>query len=444
MEELARAEPADHPAQIARLLAIRWLGEHGVTASRGTLERIAAGQAGQDRLGFARDYARRSLARLDRQPPRRAPTAENSLREALRWFPDTATSVEALDMSVSWANQPFALGRLVEQIPPDQPGAPFALRPTLLTAAREPDYYPEVEQIGNVRIDRFALATLPPARQGGKGCALIRLTGRGDHGALVDYFHREHGLPLIGWEARHDDVPITLLGKAGVAMALIGDTDLVAAINLDEPGDNFPAVEQMLALRSGQGGDVFHGPFAAELRELPGNDSGLVIGELPGDCKLTLAKAYELPAEPRRIALHAVVDESASIDLQFRCFLRTPEDARAFAATVLGQRERQVDDLRRLGSSPSIDVLVRTLNSIRMETEGSTVSGSARVSGDVPAALGEVPLLALGQYLGQSLASAFAFLGIVLLGSLTAAAGLAGALVFIVLRGRASRARRSA
>src|SRR5262249_51293534 len=81
LEQLAGTPPADAKGEVAQLLAIRWLGEHRTEAARGTLERIAQGQVGEDKYHFAQEYARRALAALDGQRPARPRTAENSLRQ---------------------------------------------------------------------------------------------------------------------------------------------------------------------------------------------------------------------------------------------------------------------------------------------------------------------------------------------------------------------------
>ena len=77
LADLAAKEPADGKTQVAQLLAIRWLGEHGAEVKkaskvRETLEEIALGKKGKDAQGFARDYARapwRNLTASLRQRP---------------------------------------------------------------------------------------------------------------------------------------------------------------------------------------------------------------------------------------------------------------------------------------------------------------------------------------------------------------------------------------
>ena len=72
MLELAAKDPVDGPTQFAQLLALRALGEDSAfkkaanyAAGRQVIEAIAAGKTGQDKLGFAKEYALRTLALLD-------------------------------------------------------------------------------------------------------------------------------------------------------------------------------------------------------------------------------------------------------------------------------------------------------------------------------------------------------------------------------------------
>src|SRR4051812_39880890 len=76
MVELAGKDPVDGPTQLAQLLAMRVLGEDdkftkspNYAAQRAVLEAIASGKKAQDRVGFAREYAQRLLARIDGAKP---------------------------------------------------------------------------------------------------------------------------------------------------------------------------------------------------------------------------------------------------------------------------------------------------------------------------------------------------------------------------------------
>lgn len=434
MEALATKEPADTRAEGARLLAIRWLGEHKVEEARETLLRLARGPNAADRLGFAQEYARRSLAHLDGRPFRRGPSAANYLRQGLDWFPSETVSVAALDLSVAWADMPLTvkgfggLTALREASPretrgsdrgqPDAPAGPaaadirpdFVLNPTTmirLFGGRE-ELSRWVDRFGNVELTRIACAELPPTRPGGKRPRLVRLTGRGDHGALVEFFRLAPDLDIVTWERRPGNEPITVLrGQEGQpAVAVIGNTDVVLAAAPESPGAEMAALDEALGVRARRWGGILLGPLARDLAEIPERASGLLAGELTEEESEELAKHSGLPAPPRHLLLHATVDETGSVDLRFRGRARTAGEAGDFVEGVRQWRDRQKAALTELGEAEQLEPLTKALNSIRVEADGTAVSGQAQISGDVPAALGEVLPAALQALFAAAVASA--------------------------------------
>src|SRR5262249_26973970 len=176
LEELAGKLPEDAKAEVAQLLAIRWLGEHRVEAARGTLQRIAQGQIAQDKHRFAQDYARRALAALDGQRPARPLTTENSLRQALEWFPEETTLAVAVDLTASWANKPFRIPAPPNPDPAAPAQKPFVFDLAHLQWANWEPLYQAADELGNIRFQRVALAypvPLPPDRE---GLVMVRLT----------------------------------------------------------------------------------------------------------------------------------------------------------------------------------------------------------------------------------------------------------------------------
>src|SRR6266404_2831611 len=51
MEAVAEAQPGSAAEEVAQLLAIRWLGEHGAVQAKSTLLKIANGQLAGDEMG---------------------------------------------------------------------------------------------------------------------------------------------------------------------------------------------------------------------------------------------------------------------------------------------------------------------------------------------------------------------------------------------------------
>jgi hypothetical protein len=401
LEEIARTRPDDGKTQAAQLLAIRWLGEHRVAGARETLLAIAGGRLAQDRHGFARDYARRALAALDGRCPERARTAENSLREALQWFPEDVVAVAALDLGVSWANKPFGTKAVLVSTSPGRPPEPMVVRPSPFPQGgcgdRENDPYRWTNHLGNVRVLRVAVAVLPPAPAGGKPGVLVRCTGLWDHQRLVEHLRQEQEISLVREEAKAPADRITLLrARDGSMLAVVGDTDLIFGES-DLQGEDLAAVEQALEVRAGRKASVLRGPLAADLREVPVNASGLYAGQVDQEViGPPLAKHFGIPHVPHHLVLHATVDETGSIDVGFRGLMRTPEEARAFTESIRESRDRALASLGPSRPTGSAVALSETLNSITTADDGASVSGKARVSGDLPQALTE---WALGQLL---------------------------------------------
>src|SRR5262245_65297475 len=77
MIEIASKKPEDGKAQIAQLLALRALAEQPELMKNAknsaeilvTLEKMAKGELAKDRLGFAEDYAARTLQALGKATP---------------------------------------------------------------------------------------------------------------------------------------------------------------------------------------------------------------------------------------------------------------------------------------------------------------------------------------------------------------------------------------
>jgi hypothetical protein len=103
MVELASKDPVTGQAQIAQLLALRTLGADAnfkksanYATQRTLLEGIAAGSKAQDKQGFAKEYAQRTLAQIDGVKPPALPSL-GSREEGLAWFPSSATIVGGLE-----------------------------------------------------------------------------------------------------------------------------------------------------------------------------------------------------------------------------------------------------------------------------------------------------------------------------------------------------------
>src|SRR5262245_25195140 len=106
MQELVLAQPRDEAAQVAQLLALRWLADHPTAETKTVLAQVAERKPAGEMDRFAAEYARRALDKIAGKPFTAAP--RTSLRDGLRWFPRDVTDGGGLDLTVSWANKPFA------------------------------------------------------------------------------------------------------------------------------------------------------------------------------------------------------------------------------------------------------------------------------------------------------------------------------------------------
>jgi hypothetical protein len=426
MEVLAQTEPTDGPRQIAQLLAIRWLGDHRMETARATLTRIGEGRLAQDKHGFARDHARRALAQLYGEPPARLPAPGTELRETLAWFPRDATTILALDLGTPWANKPFSLKGVGSAPSSGGPQTPFLLRPALLTAAHEGDFYRWSERVGNVEFDRVAAAVLPPARPGGTERRLLRVTGRGNWSWLItSALHEESFSPaaqdaLIRWEREPSGEPITLFlaPESRMALAIVGTTDLIVASDPDGSRDAMELVEQALQARAAGPGGLSRGSLRADLEQIPEDAAAFCVGALPEDLQQGLSGEGGLPAMPRRLIAYATVGEGRAVTLRIRAQMDTPEKAQALVEAIRGWRERQLAEVEKLRTDHSAEALIQMLESITAEAQDTSVRGEARASGAFPEALGDFVELwvghAVGALVGGVLALAFQTLLIVL------------------------------
>jgi hypothetical protein len=225
MREVAARELAvEALAPVNRLLAIRWLGENAEAVkndrqARRVLERIAAGDRARDPQGFARDYARRALARLDGKPDPVPTVPDDSLRaDALAWFPEKAVLVGGFDF-----RPPPGL-----DLPAD-PSLRALLAGSLSDRARK-ELYALAEVLGNVRVDRISFALMPPPKEC-KARAFIRITGLLERKRLLDFIRADRPEARVKQEQGPRGELITLIstGPEGPAAALVGDTDLLIA-----------------------------------------------------------------------------------------------------------------------------------------------------------------------------------------------------------------------
>ena len=104
MIDVALTEPKTGKAQIMQLDALRYLADESAAfkkasnyaSNREAIELIAEGKRAQDKLGFAKEYAQRTLDKLDgKKPPEQKITPIR--KDAFNWFPADSTLVYGVD-----------------------------------------------------------------------------------------------------------------------------------------------------------------------------------------------------------------------------------------------------------------------------------------------------------------------------------------------------------
>jgi hypothetical protein len=475
VEELARTLPTDLRKQVAQLLALRWLGDHRVEAARGALMAIADGRLAQDEYGFARDYARRALARLDGKSPAQVSGPGKDLRAALQWFPEDAESALGLDLRTAWADRPFKLKTLGSFFRSDgRAGVPLVLDPSLLNGpsplndGNAENLYRWVERVGNIEIDTIVAVQLVPTRLPQEERAVFRFTGRGNWIRLIENLRPDgppspaqgeqagdppdgHGCGsgaepwVVSWQRGPAGESITLLRNPGqgTTFCLVGERDVIVASDQDGRERDSEIIEQVLQVRAGRSAALPGGRLAAELDELPDGACAFWAGKLSEAERQSPVKQDALPVAPRRIVGYAAADKDKGIHVRFRAHMATAEEAESFVQAIQMRRQQQIEEVDKLKPNSSAEVVTRTLESIRTEAEGVSVSGDADIPGDFPEALGEVVELTIGWAVGMLVAGAFETLVYIFyaLVAVVALIAIAGVVLVVVLALRAGHRR---
>lgn len=377
--ELAGKDPSDGRTQIAQLLAIRWLGEHAAEAKkdksvRPLLEQIAAGKKAQDSQGFAKEYAERALALFDGKTPPVRTLPENSMREALAWFPEGASYFGGIDMRGSGEKllDDDALRKLLSRnVPP---------------MARQ-EIYKAVDSLGNLRIDRISFAYRPDANNERKDQIYIRVTGKGDPKRVAAFFRE-----LQNGAVKEDKGPkglalLLIEGDMPPVVAIAGDSDIVFA-GYEHNSEKHQEVMQRVLdiIKDGKPSIV---TSVADLKKVPANACGLLMGDVPERTKRTIA-AEVLPALPRRLQLDAT--RGKDIVLRVQATMDNADDAKKLADKVEELKKQGSEGLKMLPpqikiKQETIDLLTKALSSLKVEPKAADISGGLTIPGALLKAL---------------------------------------------------------
>ncbi|MFL5244672.1 MAG: hypothetical protein ACJ8FY_21430 [Gemmataceae bacterium] len=391
LTNVASQDPADGKAQIAQLLAIRWLGEHADLArkneaARSALDAIAKGKKAQDSLGFAKLYAARALAVLDGKAPPALPTVpDDSLRsEAFRWFPPQVHLVMGADLRATGKTQAkdeAFIRTLLKSMPPDFRREAYAF----------------VDAVGNMRLDRVAMGMELEGQDGDPTRVYVRFTGAADRKRLTEFISQKLKDAKTE-EMKESKEPITLIDSPGnpPSFALIGDTDLIlSGYTKQEDAKHQELVKQMLEIREGKKENVLTGPLADLLKKIPDRANSASAGELPDPLRDRLIKNKgPINAAPMRFLFSQTRDKA--ITLRGQATFKDEDQAKVFAGDLERLKAQGVGFLK--APPPGFPALPegaagqlrKSLEAAKIEAKKDAVTGSIEISQEVIKALQDI------------------------------------------------------
>jgi hypothetical protein len=395
MAELAARDPMDGKTQLAQLLALRTLGTDAVNVKKSqnfaailkTVEEIADGKKAQDPHGFAAEYARLTAVALGSKaalaPVNNLP--DNSARqEALSWFPDSVKLVAAMDLRSA---TPLTLDS----------GKPFRDNiPKFVPPEAFEEMFKAAEGMGNIRVDRVAVALTPDLQERGKSRIFLRVSGKGDHKRIGDFIKNADGQITLKEVKTFRGQRITTIeppNNRGPGMALIGDTDFLFGGLENERGPNLlVVVEQMLAVRSGKEKSVLTGPLAPSLKKLSPQASGIFAGELTEDMRQSLMRGPNAFRVFPKAALAEALRSKGNTELRLlQATLNNEADAKQFVEDTERLKKMGIDSIKELQQNlpPGLPIprktfeqVTKLLESIKVEAKGSEVHGKATIGAE--------------------------------------------------------------
>ena len=365
--DFAGKDPVDGKAQIAQLIALRYLADEPAKLKaspnylqhRQLLSAIAAGKKANDPQGFAKEYAGNVLARLDgtKLPLATAPSVRE---DPFRWFPANANLIGTLDMRLARGEiaAKSNLGELLKVFPDE------ALK--AMCGA--------VEKVGNVRIDRIAFAYVANPQDQGKGEIYVRLTGKANTAWLLGAFKEMNVETKTSKGPGGETITKLIMPRQvvdGPAITFIGDNDLVVAGYAKDKANHEVLLDKVLDLRGGKLKHAAEGLLKGELAKVPEKAVGLLVGSLPAEA--AVGAPFPLPV---MISGHILRTQNA-LDINFAGGMANNEDAVALVKQVSQFRTEGINGLKQLQGAPvpipglQIGPLIQMLESMQVEAQGS-------------------------------------------------------------------------
>jgi len=369
MVELAGKDPVDGAAQIAQLLALRVLGEEGefkksanYRTQRKLLDDIAAGTKAQDKLGFAKEYAARTLALLDgAKVPVPAPLGARA--DGLAWFPASATLVASIE------SRPGTVSKVTK--------SPLLELFKTMPDESKREFYKMVDALGNIQIQRVSFAFAEEANR--KGRIYIRITGRFNHPWMRDSLKKWGQFAKIQTDLPEKGLTVFTPQGGGSVSALVGDHDFLTVGFASLPQfialpDAEEVFDQVLSIKAKKQVNANSGALKTSLEKLPEKAVGYLVGEFPEDFRRQVGQPFG--AFPKKINAHLERVENGS-DVIVQGTMDNEDQAKAFVQTASKMRMDAIDALEKAPALPlpgvNLGDLLNLLNSLQIQTQGSGV-----------------------------------------------------------------------
>lgn len=388
--DLVIAEPKSPKDQVRQLVSLRHIATtadefkkaKNYETNRLAIEEIAEGKRGKDPQGFAQEYARAVLARLDgKKPPavKIAPLREN----ALSLFPVEATMAYALDIRQA----------------PDAANDTLKELLKLMPKQAKDRMYTQLEQIGNYRVDRVAFAMVDaPERQ--KRKMFVHVSGKGNPDWLEQMMTNLGGGRINSKRIKApDDTPVTLMTEGrGPAIMIIGDTDLVIAGYERFDGRHEEVVAEVLDVRAKKKANAATGKLKDRLAKIPDKAIAFAIGDLSDEMRKEMAR--ELEIVPSKFAAH-VERTAQGLDVKAEASLANAEEAGKFVKKMAELRKMGIEEIQREMKRPPrpgepmvpFQAVINLMETIQVQGKGDKVEARAVVPNSLIQQVGQMALM---------------------------------------------------
>lgn len=383
MMKLADTEPSTPEKQIQQLLAIRWLGEHFTNVKepkqvKALLQQIAAGKKVNDAHGFAKLYAKRALAHIEKKPlpVPQIPKGE-TINSTLNWFLPSVDLAVGLDFRSRQPLQPMKKSPLRE----------MTKRMTrFIGPGDKREIYQAINAMGNIQIDHVSLGIEWDQQELAQGSIephrlMIRVRGSWNTNWLKTLYTQFLGNHKIETRKEKDgqSILLTRIPNGAPGIAVIGNHEAIFAGYWSITKKHLEVVEEILAIRAGKNKNGYQRGDLAKVTDKASKEAHLLIA----------AKSYPqmqqmvqgLPFLPKNVLVTGTQEKGLTLQVQAQ-FKDEVE------ATAVKQALTQLKDmgLKQLKAAPKNIVpeqvqktLVNQLNETKIFADGATANVKATI-----------------------------------------------------------------